>query len=291
MANETTTSTLAQIQKAELINKYIQTLNRATPLGRMLAWEAKGVMSVAYRFPTWSSFSVSGSAKTQGTGDFGRVAMTTAETSATPAYYGMEVVLTDEALLGAQAEGFQAVLAIVEEAVREMENKLDQDCLAVSTSATSISGAVTDACTGDRLLSALQTFKELNNTGAAHVVLGNTAAGDLKKELYLSTATALGQSDVFSQPLTGAYLGTWGGAHIWESSNVANADSGTNNSNLITCMGPFVSGIGLVMGQEIQVAVSRDRQGELNKTQSLVFSMGHAAAMTRADKITEFLTT
>lgn len=291
MANETTATTLTELQKAELITKYIQHLNRAPLLGRLLAWEVPGVVGVQTNFPTWVSFSVSSSAKTEGTGDFGRVAMDTAETSATPGYYGMEVVLTDEAEKGAAAEGFFLPEALIQEALREMENKLDQDALAVSTSATNISGAVTDALTGDRLMTAINTFKALDNTGECHVVLGSTAAAAFRKELWSSSASSLYHSDAFGKPLTGASIAYYGGAHIWESSNVADADSGSNNSNVITCRGPFVSGIGLVMAEEIGVAISRDREGELNKTQSIVFSMSYGTAMTRADKIVEFLTT
>lgn len=286
MANETTSTSAIELIPAEYIPTYVMHLQRPLTVGKMLAWRVAGTVGVPYKFPTLEAVAVPAGTKTE-VADFTRSAMTFAETSITPAFIGEELALTDEAVKGAAASRIGLSQVIIEDRVAALENRIDQDLLAVSKSATNTVGAVTDVMTETKLLAGLHLYRTLEPNGTTMVVLGHLAAADLKSSFFTSGATAINQQSFAKGALSGSYLGSLYGAEIWQSGNVAAETTG--KSNFITGMGAPGSGIGFVVDEDIGAEYNRGAEGARSALSFVVLRACYGVGITRADKIVEVL--
>jgi hypothetical protein len=290
MANETTTSSAPHLMRAEDVKKYVSLYNRPKKIARRFCWETKGTLAVASKFPSVEEITVPAGTKTEGA-NFTRVQLTTVETTATPGFVGMELVLTDEAVAASGAQGIMIKETTVQAAIEAMDQRMDRDIFAASTSATEFHSDVATDLDEEILYAAFAEFSALEPEAPRGVLcaLAHASAARIRKLLNLSTATVRVGDDAGKGRIENAYIGLIGGVECWESGNVA--DESTGKSNVVTAIGEEASGLGLVVAQEVDVEINRGREGALNKTHSLVFSAVYAALVTRQDRILELRST
>ena len=213
MANETTTTTYAEIIPTEVIPDYIQSFNYPKRCGLMIARRFQGTGSVAYRLPRFSEFDPTAGTKTEGTGAFTRIAMDTAEESVPAVIVGNEIALTREVIAASGVSGVER--ASLDEVILAMDDRRDADILGVSTSWTNTTGSTADVFTRDKLSAALSAYLLLNITEGAEgtaLVLHADAFRDLAADDWLSSASTAGKVPALATTL--GYMGQLAGSNI-----------------------------------------------------------------------------
>lgn len=284
-------SDVEELVPTEKIDRFIARAEFAPTTAQAIVWLKAGKGSIAHKFPRFNAFSVPAGTKTEGA-DFTLIETDTTEESITPGFIGFGFRISDEAEGGVKADG-RAGLApdLIIEAINALNDRIDSDALAGSTSATNITGADTDYMTYENFLSAVTAWKALkvrSSTGLYAFGLSDDAAGDLLQDLGLGAAAILSNPQYLALfgPESG-YMGSLHGFQLFNSPNISTTGSG--RSNFITPMGPRNSGLGMVQNEPPNIRVTRGDTMELAAGTQYVARAWVGLGMTNRNRILEVL--
>ena len=175
---------------------------------------------------------------------FTRTVHSTAVTSATPAFVGAELAVTDEWMLstGERAQGVKQ--SFIVDRLTALANRIDTDLLATVLGSSNTSGSDTTTVTREVLQQAIGAYWTQALGGGTHVVLLSTAAAThLAVDTLTTTATAAEVNNLFG---AGIVIGDFSGFTLVRADNAP--AEGNGFSSVITPIGNMRSGLLIANG-------------------------------------------
>lgn len=231
--------------------------------------------SEVYDVPAWGSFPSIANQTEADEYSLVNVALT-AKKSFTAVDPGARQLVTDQALMDMGIAGVQMNDSpSVQQMIRALRNSLDSSWLGLITSATNTSDSTGTNLTLALYFAALAAFKAQKPLGEICFIGSNAQIRDLILDLNASGGgmqLAGAGGEVFSGNgmKVDGYLGMYGGARIFESSNIPAADASNDSGAFISVQpgagpaGEMLSPLGLAVWQDIQAEGIRvpSRKGE-----------------------------
>lgn len=278
------TTAAAVVIPAEKIESYIDGYGYAALTGLAICASVQAQGAIAIRMPRFGSITVPSGTKTEGD-DFDEAVPSMAEESLTPGFVGFEIPITDETVLGKPGIS-EAVLL---EAMAAMQNRIDRDIHAASTSATNTQGSSTDIWNREKVTAAAAAYRALNIPGQTWehaLAVGGAGHTQLEQDELLSAAS---RSVGMFAPVSAVsgYLGMYGAFNLFATQNLAT--EGGANSNYMTPIGNGRSGIAIGVSVALGVESNRGREGALSQRTFHVVRCMYGAAMRNRTRLLQVL--
>jgi len=283
-------SDVTHVVPAEEIDSYIQGPNFAVRVAEMVAWAQPTRGSIAKKFPRWSAApSVPAGTKTE-TDTATDIQVATAEGSVTPAIVPFRVPISDEAAAGFMA-GRGLPAEIIDIAIEALLERMDTDALAVSTGATSTTGAATDTFGASKFRSALATYRGLKIRGGplGHaLVLQDDGIRDLHESIGSSSSPFVktAMDSIRFGPASG-WIGGYSGVQLFSSPNVAAEAPGW--SGFFTPIGFRQAGIAIGVTESPNVRITRGDDAENRAVTYANFRAWYGVGLINPDRVLEVL--
>lgn len=272
MANEITSTVTSELY-TNIVQAALFTYSEGTvirPLVRQYDMTGTpGLVSTVPKYPA-----VSAADLTENTDITANTAFNTTEATITAVERGAKVLLTDVAKEAAQED---IAAAIGRQLGDAMAKKVDTDIAALFPSFSNRVGAAGDAVTVDTIFDAIATLRNANAQGQVNIVLHPFQTLSLKKQLTgAAAANMTSLSDLGNQALRTGFVGTIGGANIFDSTVV-----GKDTNDSVSGTGNYVGlaftsdAIGFMMKRNVRLEVERDAS---LRAEEIVGSMSYGSS-------------
>ena len=283
----TSAADVEEVVETEKLSAFIQGFEYARPVGLSAAWARQGQGSIPVRFARWGEVTVPAGTKTE-SDNFADAEIASAEESITPGLVGFRFPLSDE--MTVQSLGGIPASALAQ-AMQALVNRMDDDILASSTSATNTTGAVTDEYTLSRFRSDLGAYWALKIPAApmGHVLTLSLDGGIQLASSLGSTAAlfARQEGDTLRLGPEAGFLGSLYGVAVYASPNVPTESTG--HSGMLTPIGNQASFYGIVLQEMPGVVRTRGDEAENRAVDFYHFRAWYGAGMTNRNRGLEIL--
>lgn len=277
----------AEVIPTELIPFFIQGFEYPRTVGLGIAWARPGQGSIPSRFPRWGEVTVPAGTKTE-SDQFSEANVDAAEESVTPGLVGFRFALSDEFTV--QSVGGIPATAL-REAMSALGNRMDEDILGASTSATNQAGSVSDEYTLSRFHDDLAVYWALNippATMGTALVLSHVGGQQLAASVANSGAPlARNEGDTIGLGPEGGFLGRLYQIQVFATANVPNESTGA--SGMLTPIGMQQSFYGLVVQEMPGARRTRGDDAENRAVDFWHFRAWYGAGMTNRNRGLEIL--